>query len=738
MDLQNFTFEIDADNIALVTWNMAGKTMNVIDAGVLEELEAIIARVESNADIKGVVVTSGKDTFSGGADLKMLEGLLKDFHAERAAKGQEEAAKMLLAQSRVLSGLFRRIEVGEKPWVAAINGTCLGGAFELALACHARIVSKNEKTRLGLPEAKVGLFPGAGGTQRVLRMTDPQSGLQMLTQGQMLKPAKAKGMKLIDAIVAPEDLIGEAKKAINDGLSPKKPWDQAGFRLPGGRIWSPQGMQFWPAANAIYRRETYDNYPGIRAILHCAYEGLQLPMDLGLQVESRYFAYVLQQPEAANMIRSLFVSMQDLGKGARRPKGVPASDIKKVGVLGAGFMGAGIAYVTARAGIDVVLIDRDQESADKGKAHVQALVEKQVSRSRMKKEDGEVLLARVHASADYGTLKGCELVVEAVFEDRDVKKAVTEQAEAALGKDAVFGSNTSTLPITSLAENSVRPKNFIGIHFFSPVDRMMLVEIIMGKKTGDKALAVALDYVKAIKKTPIVVNDSRGFFANRCVGNYLLEGHLMLAEGVPPAMVENVARMAGMPVGPLTLNDEVALDLAWKVVQATKKDLGDAAIDPRQEKLLETMVVKNDRLGRKNGKGFFDYDGKNKRLWPDLQETIGAPKRDADSIDVSELKQRFLVTQALEAARCVQEKVITDVREADVGSILGFGFAPYTGGTLSYIDMMGTPAFLALCKALQKKHGDRFKPNKLIRDMAKAGETFYGKFPPPGAARDAV
>lgn len=738
MDLQNFTIDVDSDGIALITWNMDDKSMNVINVSVLEELEALIAKAETDDAIKGVVVTSGKDTFSGGADLKMLEGLLKDFHADRAAKGQEEAARNLLEQSRILSALFRRIEVGAKPWVTAINGTCLGGAFELALACHARIVSKNDKTRLGLPEAKVGLFPGAGGTQRVLRMTDPQSGLQMLTQGQMLKPAKAKGMKLIDAIVEPEELIGAAKKAILDGLSPKKPWDQSGFRLPGGRIWSPQGMQFWPAANAIYRRETFDNYPGIRAILHCAYEGLQLPMDLGLQVESRYFAHVLQQPEAANMIRSLFVSMQDLGKGARRPMDVPASDITRVGVLGAGFMGAGIAYVTARAGIDVVLIDRDRESADKGKAHVEEMVGKQVKRSRMKAEDGEALLARIEASADYASLKGCDLVVEAVFEDRAVKKAVTEQAEAVLGKDAIFGSNTSTLPITSLAENSARPKNFIGIHFFSPVDRMMLVEIIMGKKTGDKALAVALDYVKAIRKTPIVVNDSRGFFANRCVGNYLLEGHLMLAEGVPPAMVETAARMAGMPVGPLTLNDEVALDLAWKVVQATKKDLGDKAVDPRQVALLETMVVKHERLGRKNGKGFFDYDGKNKVLWPDLQETIGAPKIDADSIDVEELKQRFLVTQALEAARCVQDKVVTDVREADVGSILGFGFAPYSGGTLSYIDMMGTPAFLALCKKLEKKHGARFKANKLIRDMAKADETFYSRFPPPAGERDAA
>lgn len=730
MDTKNFTCETDADGIALITWTMPDRTMNVIDETVMQELDALVTQVQGDEAVKGVVITSGKEAFSGGADLKMLEGLLVRFHGERASKGQEEAAKHLLAESRKLSQLFRRIEIGSKPFVAAINGTCLGGAFELALACHARIASENPATRVGLPEAKVGLFPGAGGTQRVLRMVDPQSGLQMLTQGQTLNLARAKGMKLIDAVVPAADLIETAKQTIRDGLSPKKPWDQQGFRLPGGKIWSPQGMQFWPAANAIYRRETYDNYPAIRAILHCAYEGLQVPMDLGLQIESRYFTHVLQQPEAANMIRSLFVSMQDLGKGARRPKDLPPTRLKKIGVLGAGFMGAGVAYVTARAGIDVVLIDRDQESADKGRAQSEALVDKQVKRSRMSKDDGAALLSRIQATDSYDALADCDLVVEAVFEDRDVKKAVTEKAEAALPETAIFGSNTSTLPITSLAENSKRPDKFIGIHFFSPVDKMMLVEIILGKQTGDAALAAALDYVRAIRKTPIVVNDSRGFFANRCVGQYLLESHIMLMEGVPPAMVENAARMAGMPVGPLTLNDEVAIDLAWKVVQATKKDLGPDAVDPRQERLLSVMVVQEDRLGRKNGKGFFDYNGKDKALWPDLQKTIGAPDMDADDIDIEELKQRFLVTQALEAARCVEEGVVTDVREADVGSILGFGFAPYSGGTLSYIDMMGTPAFLELCKTLHARHGERFRPNPLIEEMAASKQTFYGRFPP--------
>ena len=394
-------------------------------------------------------------------------------------------------------------------------------------------------------------------------------------------------------------------------------------------------------------------------------------------------------------------------------------------------MGAGIAYVTAHAGIDVVLIDRDQETADKGKAHSQKLMTDQVNRGRATAAEREALLARITPTADYGALKDCDLVIEAVFEDRKVKAETIAKAEAVIGDNVVFGSNTSTLPITSLAQASKRPAQFIGIHFFSPVERMMLVEIILGKKTGDVALAAALDYVRAIRKTPIVVNDSRGFYANRCVLNYIREGHLMLMEGVPAAMIENVARMAGMPVGPLSLNDEVALDLGWKILKATEADLGPKAVDPQQKWLLQELVEKRGRLGPQERQGILRLSGERARSGcgpglADLQKT----KLDPDTIDIEELKQRFLVVQALEAARTVEEGVITDVREADVGSILGFGFAPFSGGTLSYIDMMGTKSFVALCKRLEKKYGPRFKPPKLLLDMATKGDTFYGRFAP--------
>ncbi|MEP3280126.1 MAG: 3-hydroxyacyl-CoA dehydrogenase NAD-binding domain-containing protein [Stappiaceae bacterium] len=736
MTYKNFTLTTDNDGFATLLWDMADRSMNVITLEVMDELEAVTKAVTEDEAIKGIVIASGKETFSGGADLTMMEGLLQQFHIESANGDAEAAAKKLFEGSRRLTLLYRAIETCGKPWIAAINGTCMGGATELSLACHARIAANDDKVKIALPEIKVGLFPGAGGTQRVMRMCDGQAGMQFLLQGRTLNGAKAKGMKLIDETVPRRKLIDVAKKMLKTGVDPVKPWDKKGFKLPNGRVYSPAGFQFWPAANAIYRRETHDNYPAGRALLQSVYEGLQLPMDLALEVESRYFANVLQSPEAANMIRSLFISMQELNKGARRPEGQRPNKIKKVGILGAGFMGAGVAYVTARAGINVVLLDRDIASSEKGKAHSESLMNKAIQRGRAKPEDKDKLLARITPTADYEDLRGCDLIIEAVFEDRGVKKTVTEAAEAVLGSRVIFASNTSTLPITSLAEASRRPKNFIGIHFFSPVDKMMLVEVIMGAKTGDRALAMALDYIKAIRKTPIVVNDGRGFYTSRVVMTYIREGLMLLGDGVPAAMVENVGRMAGMPVGPLTLADEVALDLAWKIVSATRKDLGVKYVEGHLDTILEEMVVKRERFGRKNRKGFFEYPERGEKfLWPDIPEVAGKPKP-AESFDVEEIKQRLLVMMALETARIFEEKVLTDVREADVGSILGFGFAPYSGGTLSYIDMMGVPEFVALCKKFQKKWGPRYKPNKLLRDMARDGETFYGKFAPVSPAKD--
>ncbi|MGY2993644.1 3-hydroxyacyl-CoA dehydrogenase / enoyl-CoA hydratase / 3-hydroxybutyryl-CoA epimerase [Mesorhizobium sp. URHB0026] len=604
MSYTNFTLDIDADGIALVTWNSPDRSMNVFTEEVMRELNAIVDKVAGDAAIKGAVITSGKDTFSGGADITLLQKMLTTFATDKA-KDVEKATKALFDNAGIMTGLFRKLETCGKPWVSAINGTCMGGAFEMSLACHGRVAADSDKVRMALPEVKIGIFPGAGGTQRVPRLTDQQQALQMLTSGQTLSPQKAKAMGLIHEIAEPAKLVETGKAMIRNGLKPVALWDEKGFKLPGGPIYSAAGANLWPPAIAILRRETHGNYPAAAAILKCVYEGLLVPFDTALRIEQRYFTEIMQTKEAAAMIRSLFVSLQELNKGARRPAGVPDTKFKKIGILGAGFMGAGIAYVTAKAGIPVVLLDRDMEAAAKGKAHSDGLISDQVKKGRAKPEDKDKLLSLITPTADYADLAGCDLVVEAVFEDSAVKKAATEQAEAVLKSSAIFASNTSTIPITGLARNSARPKNFIGIHFFSPVDKMMLVEIILGKKTGDKALATAIDFVRAIKKTPIVVNDTRGFYVNRCVLRYMSEAYKMLIEGVPAPMIENAAKAAGMPVGPLALTDETAIDLAQKIMKQTIRDLGEKAVDPRQMALINTMVDDHGRFGRKNGKGFF-------------------------------------------------------------------------------------------------------------------------------------
>jgi 3-hydroxyacyl-CoA dehydrogenase / enoyl-CoA hydratase / 3-hydroxybutyryl-CoA epimerase len=740
MAFKNFTVETDADGIALVTWNIPGRSMNVLDQTTTDELEAIVNQTTADAAVKGVVITSSKEAFCAGADLSMLEGMNKAYAKALKEQGETAANQMLFDQSRRFSLVLRGIETSGKPWVAAINGLALGGGFEITLSCHYRVAAENPKTRLGLPEVKVGLFPGAGGTQRVPRLVPPQDAMGILLKGDPVTIEKAKQLNLIHAIVPASDLIKAAKDWIKGGGKAVAPWDEKGFKLPGGPVYSKAGMMMFPAGNAIFRRETFDNYPAARAIMSCVYEGLQLPIDAALRVESRYFTKILRSNEAAAMIRSLFMSMQELNKGARRPQNVPPTKVKKLAVIGAGFMGASVGYVSARAGINVVLIDRDQASADKGKAHAQSVIDDLVKKGRAKDSDRDAILSRITATADYAAISDCDLVIEAVFEDRKVKAETYAKAQPLLKSGAIFASNTSTLPINSLAEEFKDQEKFIGIHFFSPVEKMMLVEVILGKNTGDVALATALDYTRQIGKTPIVVNDSRGFFANRCVLRFTAEGLEMLMEGVPPAMIENTAKMAGMPVGPLSLSDEVALDLVLKIMKATEADLGPNAIDQAQKKLLVELVEKQGRFGRKNGKGFYDYPEKGKgqkSLWPALGDF--QPKHlDPDTLDVEELKQRFLVVQAVEAARTVEDHVITDPREADVGSILGFGFAPFTGGTLSYIDFMGTEKFVELCHKLEAKSGSRFTPPKLLLEMAQKGETFYGRFPPKKVAAQAA
>src|SRR5258707_1133791 len=479
MAYKNFKVETDADGIALVTWDIPGRSMNVLDETSINELEEIAKQTTADAAIKGVVITSSKEAFCAGADLSMLEGMSRTYTELLKQKGEVAANQTLFDQSRRFSLVFRGIETSGKPWAAAINGLALGGGFELTLSCHYRVAAENPKTRLGLPEIKVGLFPGAGGTQRVPRIVSPQDAMQLLLKGEAVNLAKAKALDLIHAIVPAADMIKAAKDLINGGGKPVRPSDENGFKLPGGPVFSKAGMMMFPAGNAIFRRETYDNYPAARAIMSCVYEGLQLPIDAALRVESRYFTQVRRSKEAAAMIRSLFLSMQELNKGARRPQNVPPTKVKKLAIIGAGFMGASVGYVSARAGIDVVLIDRDQASADKGKVHAQTVIDDLIKKGRAKEGDRDAVMSRISATADYGVLKDCDLATGAGCEAVRVKPGHHANGLPRLKSDAIFASNTSTLPINSLAEEFKDQSKFIGIHFFSPVDTMMLVEIIV-------------------------------------------------------------------------------------------------------------------------------------------------------------------------------------------------------------------------------------------------------------------
>lgn len=732
MAFTNFTVETDADGIALIKWDSPDRSINVLNETTINELEEIVKQTTADAKVTGVVITSSKQGFCAGAAPSVLERMNNEYAQVLKETGEIAANQMLFDQGRRFSLLLRSIETSGKPWVAAINGLALDGGFEITLCCHYRVVADNPETRLGLPKVKVGLLPSAGGTQRVPRLAPPQDAMRMLLKGDPISAEKAKQLNLIHATVLAAELINAAKEWIRDGGKAVAPWDEKGFNLPGGPVYSKNGMMLFPAANGNYRRDTYDNYPAQRAIMSCVYEGLQLPIDAALRVESRYFANVLRSKEATAMLRSLFLSKQELNKGSRRPKNVAATEIKKLAVIGAGFVGASIGYISARAGMEVVLINRHQENADKAKAHAHSVFDDLIRKGHAKEGDRDATLSRIAATVDYATIKDCDLVIESVFEEREVKSASYAKAQPLLKEGAIIASNTSTLPITSLAEELEDQSKFIGIHFFSPVEKMMLVEIILGKNTGDLALATALDYVRQIGKTPIVVNDSRGFFANRCVARYICEGSKMLLDGVPPAMIENCAKMAGMPVGPLSLADETALDLRLKIMKAAEADLGSNAIDQADKKMMLELVEKQGRYGRKNGKGFYDYPEKGKgrkSLWQGLAD-LQPDHLDPDTLDVEELKQRFLVVQAVEAARAVDDHVITDPREADVGSILGFGFAPFTGGALSYIDFMGTKKFVELCCKFEIKYGSRFTPPKLLVEMAENGETFYGRFAP--------
>ncbi|MCP5364506.1 MAG: 3-hydroxyacyl-CoA dehydrogenase NAD-binding domain-containing protein [Thermomicrobiales bacterium] len=714
--MRHMKIEKAADGFATLILDNADESMNIVnDAFIMDMIEATAA-IASDDSIKGVILTSAKKAFMAGADLKQL---VRGYSKQEAYAFSQRATQM-----------HRAIETSGKPWVAAINGLALGGGFELVLACHHRILVDDPKALVGLPEVNVGLLPGSGGTVRLGIVAGMKTALDLLLSGRSVAPAEALKLRIVDEVVPADALMERARVWLMTGPDPVKPWDVKGWVPPQKKgMTIPEDALAYTLAAANIAKQGY-NTPAPLAILASVFEGLQLPFDKALTVEGKYFAKLLSDPVAGNIIRTSFISKQAAEKGARRPVGVAKSEVKKVGVLGAGMMGAGIACVAAKACIEVVLLDRDVATAEKGKAYTAKVQMKLVEKGATTQAEADEIVGRIVATDDFALLEGCDIIVEAVFEDLEVKAETTRKAEAVIPATAVFGSNTSTLPISQLAQASSRPDKFIGTHFFSPVDRMGLVEVIRGKQTSDETLARTLDFIAQLRKTPIVVNDSRGFYTSRVFRMFIFEGVAMVEEGIEPARIENAAKAAGFAIGPLALLDEVTMELPVKILEDAASSEGNTYTIERGLPVLKTMISMN-RGSRKAGGGFYDYpEGASKHIWKGLAEhfPIAAQQPDQD-----ELKKRLLYSQAMETARCLEEGVLETPQDADLGAVYGWSFPLWTGGTISYIDMVGIDDFVAEADRLAQKYGTRFLPSTWLRDKAKRGETFYGE---PSLARD--
>lgn len=704
------------NNVAIISWNMTTSPMNVLNDISILEFEGHLEKAYADSEVKGIIITSEKNEFIAGADVKMI--------LRNNSKDPSEMHKFSLD----FNAIFRKLETCGKPVVAAMNGTALGGGYEVCLACHYRIALDNPKAVIGLPEVQLGLLPGGGGTQRLPRLIGMEAALMLMVEGKRISPKEALGYGMVNDIAATrEEMMEKAMKWILANQKAIQPWDEfdkktgaikarENYKVPGGNVQSPTGMRTFAGGTAMIMDKTKGNYPAPIAILSCVYEGLQVNMDRAIPIEARYFVKVATSREAKNLIGVMFLGKNEADKGASRPKDIPATDVKKLGILGAGFMGAGIAYVSAMAGIEVVLKDVSIEAAEKGKDYSRGLVQKGIERGKTTADKGEKLLSLIKPTADVADFKGCDLIIEAVFENRELKATVTKEAEPMLVEGGVFGSNTSTIPITGLAKASVKPENFIGIHFFSPVDKMMLVELIRGKETSDYAVALAVDFVKKIRKTPIVVNDSRGFYTSRCFSTYTTEGIALLKDGVDPVLIENAGKNAGMPVGALAVSDEVALDLALKI---SKQSIADGALSEEDVAYQVTRMMVEDlgRFGKKNKKGFYEYpEGGKKYLWEGLAEYFPVS---ATQPDVEEVKKRLLYRQVVECIRCFDEGVLMTKLDGNIGSILAWGFPPYAGGTLNFPEFIGKETFLNEVERLADTYGERFRLTERQKELVR-------------------
>lgn len=726
-DTSAVRYDQDADGIVTLTLDDPTASANTMNDLYVESMAVAVDRLYAEQEsVTGVVVTSAKKTFFAGANLN-----------EMVKAGPEDAPRVFELAERVKSAL-RRLETFPKPVVAAINGAALGGGFEIALACNHRI-AVDGRYDVGLPEASLGLLPGGGGVTRIIRMLGIQSGLMdVLLQGTTFKPSAAKDKGLVDEVVASQDELLPAAKAWIQANpeAAQNPWDAPGYKMPGGTPKSPALAGFLPAFPALLRKQLKGaDYPAQKAILSAAVEGAQVDFDTASRIESRYLTNLVVNQNAKNMIQAFFFDLQAINSGKLRPQGIEPWKATKVGVLGAGMMGAGIAYVCARAGMEVVLKDVAADNAEKGKSYSEKLLDKAIGRGRSTEEKKAELLGRITATADPADLKGCDLVIEAVFEDPALKHQVFAEIAEHVNPDALLCSNTSTLPITELANGVDRPEDFIGLHFFSPVDKMPLVEIIKGAETSDEALAKAYDVVQQIRKTPIVVNDSRGFYTSRVIGFMVNEGMAMLAEGVQPWSIERATSQAGYPAPVLQLSDELNLELMAKIAKATREaaEREGASYAEHPGTAVVDRMLEAGRAGRLRGAGFYDYDENGNRLslWSGLADLFPVAEQ---QIPLQDIKDRMLFAEALETAKCFEEGVIESSAAANIGSIMGIGFPANTGGAAQFMvgyqrpgqpdAPIGLDAFLERADELAATYGERFAPTPWLRDLAAKGGSF--------------
>lgn len=708
-------YEKDRDQIVTLTMDNPGSSANVMNADFRKALVETVQRLEDEIEeISGVIIVSAKKTFFAGGDL-----------TELVKVGKNDGAAFFELLTQGITGPLRKLEKLGKPIVAAINGAALGGGWEIALACHHRVCVNNPKIQLGLPEVTLGLLPGGGGLVRTVRLLGLEKAMPYLLEGKKNNPEKALKMGLLHQLVEDQgEMIQKARNWIKNNPEPVQPWDIEGYKMPGGTPNNPKLAALISVAPAMLHSKTKGCYPAPEAILAAMVEGAQVDFDTAQKIESRYFMKLVTGQVAKNMIGTFWFQMNEIKAGKSRPRGFAPNRFKKIGILGAGMMGAGIAYSCAIQGFEVVLKDVSMENAKKGKAYSATLLEKKVSSSRMSAEKKDTLLELIHPTAKIDDLAGCDLIIEAVFEDRHLKASVTVEAEALMVENGVFASNTSTLPITGLAFASKNAENFVGLHFFSPVDKMPLVEIIKGERTSPETLARAFDFVLRLKKTPIVVNDSRGFFTSRVFGTFVKEGMAMLGEGQVPASIEKAALLAGLPVGPLAITDEVSLTLLEYIRLQTSKDLqteGKSYEAHPADRVLDKMINQLKRNGKAEGAGFYEYPETAKKfLWPGLKEEF--PPR--EPIDFEEMKDRLLFIQAVETVRCLEENILTSVGDANIGSIFGLGFPAWSGGVIQFINQYGLEKFINRTRELAKKYGSRFDPPALLLEKAKQSVQF--------------